>query len=129
MKSQGTHKYHFSRFVGKRHSGRISIRSGYQIGLLDGFLEDNGMERYGYVQLYYDPGNMSIGMRFSRERTNDSYIIVYNPSASSQGSITARKFFRAFGIDHQKFAGQYEYTRVPHPDGELFVIDLKESGK
>ncbi len=134
MKSAVTDKYHFMRGVAKRGkptSNRISVGMPYRFGFLKGFIESNKLEGFKAVALYYDIEKKSVGMQFGRERMEDTFPIYYpNRGIPNRGiryaAIQARSFFRAFRIDPRKYAGQYEYIRVPHSDGELFVIDLKK---
>lgn len=88
-----------------KHTGgkffpKISIRPSGQIGFSRGALKRFGIDKYEFVVLFYDRELKKIGV----ELTNDdkaegaAKLIV----KSDNGTVSAKSFFRYFGIDFSK---------------------------
>lgn len=112
--------------VGKRFEERITITRARHVGFPTQFYKDNGLEAYNYAILFYDKDKNAIGIKFASEK-EDGAIAIARHNKGYGGYISATSFFKANRINTKKYAGRYEYKKVPlEGEGELFVIELKE---
>lgn len=117
--------------VGKRFEERITITRTRHIGFPTQFYKDNGIGDYKYAVLFYDKDKSAIGIKFTAEKEEGTIAIAGN-SKGYGGYISATSFFKANRINTKKYAGRYEYKKVPlssvgfEEEGSLFVVELKE---
>ncbi len=128
--------YNFKKhtLVGKRFEDRITVTRSRQIGFPTQFYADNSIRDFKYAVLYFDETKNAIGVKFAAEPEEGGISI--NRHKEYGGYISATSFFKANRINTKKFAGRYDYSKVPltslglDGSGNLFVIELKEnSGK
>jgi hypothetical protein len=105
----------------------ISITRSHTIGLSAAFRDAHHVDAYRFVVLYVDRENqLIIALRFTNDNREQNGFPI-----QKTGSVPTRLFFRAFDIDVNKVAGQYEPVRRPARElgidesGEVFVIDLR----
>mgnify|MGYP001603033526 CR=1 FL=1 len=112
--------------VNKRLEHRLTItKSGY-IGFPNKFYEDNRVDNYKYIAIYYSPSESAVGIRFSNDEQEKGVIKIHHYKDSKGGWVSAKNFFKTNGIDFQSFAGRYEWNKEnPEGIGELFVLKLK----
>jgi hypothetical protein len=117
--------------VGKRFEERITVTRARHIGFPTQFYKDNGLENYNYAVLFYDKSRNDVGIRFAVDR-EEGAIAIARHSKGYGGYISATSFFKANRINTKKYAGRYEYKKIPYQqigldgEGDLFVIALKE---
>ena len=117
--------------VGKRFEERITITRSNHIGFPTQFYKDNDVDKYKYAVLFYDKSSNAIGVKFTNEQELGA-ITIARHNKGYGGYISANSFFRANRINTKKFAGRYEYKKVPLSDvgfdeaGVLLVIELRE---
>jgi|ADGO01.1.fsa_nt_gi hypothetical protein len=116
--------------VGKRFEERITITRARHVGFPTQFYEDNHIKDYKYAVLFYDKDNDAIGIKFTNENEPGA-IAIARHSKGYGGYISATSFFKANRINTKKYAGRYDFKKVPlrevgfEEDGDLFVIELK----
>lgn len=108
----------------------ISIAKTKIITFSKGFLFKNNFNQREnrFVIFFYDAKKVAIGMRFTKNKTNDSFTVVYDKRGGIRGaSISCGTFLNAFNIDVNKYSGRYPYKIVEdnHED-KLYVIKLKK---
>lgn len=117
--------------VGKRFEERITITRARHVGFPTQFYKDNGLENYNYAVLFYDKDTNAIGIKFTVEK-EDGSIAIARHNKGYGGYISATSFFKVNRINTKKYAGRYEYKKIPltqvgfEETGDLFVIELKE---
>ncbi len=125
-------EYQFKKFEGKnvRLENRITITKSNQIGFPTKFYQDNGIKDFKYVLLFWDEGNRAIGIHFSNNEKEENKFKIMHSTKGYGGSVIARSFFRAYGIDPQKYRGRYEWEKYNIVGtGEVFVIKVEEADK
>lgn len=126
-------EFSFEKFtaVGKRFEDRITVTRNRAIGFPTQFYKQNRIKEFKYGVLFYDAGNNAIGIRFTNDETEEGKISI-NHSTDYGGHLLANSFFKANRINPKRFAGRYEYEKIPlkslnlAADGEIFVIKLSE---
>lgn len=117
--------------VGRRFEERITITRSRHVGFPTQFYKDNALETYNYAVLFYDKDKNAIGIKFSADK-EDGAIAIARHSKGYGGYISATSFFKVNRINTKKYAGRYEYAKVPlttlgfEESGDLFVLELKE---
>jgi hypothetical protein len=117
--------------VGRRFEERITITRSRHVGFPTQFYKDNALETYNFAVLFYDKEKNAIGIKFSAEK-EDGAIAIARHSKGYGGYISATSFFKANRINTKKYAGRYEYNKVPltslgfEESGDLYVLELKE---
>ncbi len=117
--------------VGKRFEERITITRARHVGFPTQFYKDNALESYKYAILFYDKEKNAVGIKFSADK-EDGAIAIARHNKGYGGYISATSFFKANRINTKKYAGRYEYKKVPLAElgfdepGDLFVLELKE---
>lgn len=118
--------YSFIKFEGTnvRLESRITITKSKSIGFPTEFSEKNNIKNYKYVVLYFDKNKKAIGIKLtSDELEKNRFSIIKSPKYGA--SIIAQSFFKANGIDPEKYHGRYEWKKVDVEGvGKIFVIEL-----
>src|SRR5687767_5104400 len=118
--------------VGRRFEELITITRARHVGFPTQFYIDNALDTYQYAVLFYDKEQNVIGIKFTAEK-EDGSIAIARHSKGYGGYISATSFFKANRINTKKYAGRYEYKKVPLTDvgfnepGDLYVLELKEN--
>ncbi len=119
--------YDFTKFEGRnaRLEDRITITKSNSIGFPTRFCEKNNIKSYKYVVLFWDKKNQAIGLHFiNDELEKNKFSITFSDRYG--GNIVARSFFRAHGLDPQKYHGKYDWKKENVDGiGEIYVVDLK----
>ncbi len=91
----------FKKFVGggQSFSPKLSIRSTGQIGLNSGAIHRFNLEKYSFVELYFDEETSLIGVKPLKEKTDGSYPLKIR---NKNISISAKAFLEFFSIYYQK---------------------------
>jgi hypothetical protein len=118
--------------VGKRFEERITVTRNRALGLPTQFCEDNNVKDYKFAVLFYDKEKNAIGIKFSNDENEEGKISITKNNQGYGAHILATSLFKANRINTKKYAGRYDYTKVPlrdvgfDEDGTLFVINLIE---
>lgn len=120
--------YNFSKFESthSRYEARITITSSKSIGFPTKFYNENKIDRYKYVILYFDEEKKAIGIQFSIDEKEPHKFTIIKSKTGYGGSIVATSFFKKHEIDPKIHKGKYDWQKVKTPFGELFVIELKK---
>lgn len=120
--------------VGKRFEERITITRARHVGFPTQFYKDNALESYNYAVLFYDKDRNAIGIKFVTDK-EEGAIAIARHSKGYGGYISATSFFRSNRINTKRYAGRYEYKKIPltqvgvAEDGDLYVLELKEKNE
>lgn len=123
--------FNFKKFEGRniKAEGRITVTKSYSIGFPKKFYDDNLIDRYKYVVLFYDAENKAIAIQFmnDEDRRNEKNRFSIADHEGYGGSVIVRSFFKALGIDPTVYHGRYEWKKQNiEGEGEVYVIELKE---
>lgn len=91
----------FEKFTGAGRSfkPKLSIRKNGQLGLNYGAVERYGIDKFEYVELYYDKENNRIGLKLSNEKSEGA---VRCRVRSGNASIPAKSFLEYYKIDYRE---------------------------
>lgn len=124
----------FEKFVhaGGSFAPKVSVRSNGQIGLSQGFLRRQGMDKdQWYIVLYYDRETRRIAIQATTNPEDDGAIKVIrrdtttrDGKTSQSAQVSARSFLEYYDIPYRNGTHSYEAAWV---DSEkMFVIDLNK---
>lgn len=109
----------------------ISITESRTFGIPRPFLTEQGIEAGVKVVLLYDPEKHQIGLKFSDKKPKFGYALRLSKNPRHGGSIIAKSFFDDMKIDAKKYAGHYEFEKMPVEslglqggDGDAYIINL-----
>jgi hypothetical protein len=117
--------------VNKRFEERITVTRSRHIGFPTQFYIDNKLADYKFAVVFYDKEKNAIGIKFTSTKEEGAITIARHNNAYG-GYISATSFFKYNRINTKKYAGRYEYKKIPlsstgvDEPGDLFVIELKE---
>ena len=117
----------FEKFINtnKRTESRITITKSNSFGFPTKFYEENIMDKYNHVVLYWDKVEREIGLHFiSDENEKYKFKIIHNKNGYG-GQIVATSFFKVNGIDPSVHRKRYDWEKK-YVDGigELYIIKL-----
>ena len=120
--------YNFTKFENThgRYENRITITSSKSIGFPTKFYEENKIDSYKYVILYFDVEKRAIGIQFSTDDNEPHKFTIIKSKDGYGGGIVATSFFRKHEIDPKLHKGKYDWQKVETQFGKLFVIELKK---
>jgi len=124
-------EYKFKKFEKKniRQENRISITKSNQIGFPTKFYQDNKINKFKYVVLFWDRENKAIGIHFTNDEKEENRFSIIH-SKKYGGSVVVRSFFKSCNINPKIYHGRYEWEKYNLEGvGEIFVIKLKERDK
>lgn len=112
----------FTKIRSKIDTPKASIWSRGQIGFNQGAVQEYGLDKYGYVVLYYDRDTNRVGFQFTNDKKAEgaSKLIVRKAAGASLSSLA---FLKTYRID---FTETKSYALVYDQEAQLYVIDLKE---
>lgn len=123
--------YQFKKFEGRnvRLEDRITITKSNSIGFPQKFYQDNKIEGFKYVVLFWDEKSKAIGINFINDvEEKNKFTIIH--SGKYGGSIVVRSFFRTYGINLDIYHGRYEWEKHNIEGvGDVYVIKLEEKNK
>lgn len=118
----------------KRFEDKITVTRNRAIGFPTQFYKDNGLDGYKSAVLFYDVEKNAIGIKPTNH--DEAGKISINKSKDGYGAhLVATSFFKANRINTKKFAGRYDYKKIPLTDvgveeeGSMFIIELTENKK
>lgn len=110
-----------------RFEDRITITTSNSFGYPRKFFNENNINQFKYVVLYFDPEQKNIGFLFTNDEQEKHKYSIIKSKQGYGGSIVATSFFKTNNIDPRKYHGKYNYEKTNLEGvGELFVIKLKE---
>lgn len=124
--------YNFKKFEGRnlRQEDRITLTKSNSLGFPKKFWDDNNIDKYSHVTLYWDANRKAIGIRFTNDIGEKSAFSIMKNTAGYGGGIIVRSFFKTNGIDPGIYHGRYEFKKENIEGvGEMFIIELKEHEK
>lgn len=124
--------YNFKKFEGRnlRLESRITITKSNSIGFPQKFYNDNNINNYKYVVLYWDAQNKAVGIHFTNDDNEKSKFSIMRSKVGYGGGVIARSFFKANEINPKEYHGRYEWKKEEIGEiGTVFIIELKEHEK
>lgn len=125
-------EYKFEKFEKKnvRQERRITVRKSNSLGFPTKFYEENGIENFKYVVLFWDEKNKAIGIYFTNnEEEENKFKIIRSPKGYG-GSVVTTSFFKTYNINPEVYAGRYEWEKCEEEGvGNLFVIELRKKNR
>jgi hypothetical protein len=122
-------KFNFKKFekTNVRFENRITITSIRSFGFPTKFYQDNKLETYKYVVIYFDEKNKVIGLFFTNDEQEKHKFSLIKSKQGYGGGIVATSFFKTYNLDPKKYRGKYEWTKKIIPNiGKLFIISLRD---
>lgn len=117
---------------GSKVSRKISLHKSESFGFPPAFFQENGVEDYQYINLYFDKDNKVIAMKMLKEKPQDGgyKIIKYGLGERRGASFNARSFFNNQGMVAADFSGKYDY-QMENIDGigDVYLIELKKKSE
>lgn len=123
--------YNFSKFTAlkQRSVDKISITGSHTFNFPSKFYNDNSLNNYKYVILYYDANVRAIGIQFTNDEAEKFKLKIQKSDRGYGGFISATSFFKTNNIDTKIYKGRYDWKKETVENiGELYVIELKERG-
>lgn len=121
--------YKFSKFtaIRQRSVNSISITGSNTFNFPSKFYNDNFLDKYKYVILYYDKISMAIGFMFMNDEAEKSKLTIQKSDRGYGGFISATSFFKTNNIDTKLYKGRYDWKKeIVDGIGELYIIELKK---
>src|SRR3989338_3972893 len=106
--------FSFEKFENRhaRHEDRITVTKSNTIGFPSQFYHKNGIKDFKYAVLFWDAANSAIGINFTNDETEKKNAFLIARSKDGYGgSISARSFFRHYGIDPMTYYGRYNWQK------------------
>lgn len=108
-----------------RMVNRITVTASNSFGFPRKFYQDNNIQNYKYVILYYDENNMVIGFQFTNNEEETHKFTLIKSKQGYGASVVATSFFKAYNLDPKQYRGKYEWkTTEIERIGKVYVIDL-----
>lgn len=120
--------YNFQEFqnVNAKIEKRISITRSCSFGFPYGFCDENRINDFTFVVLFFDPTKRAIGFLFTTDSEKKYKYSLVKSLSSRSASVVARSFFTTYNLNPGEIHGRYEPKKIVLPTGEqIFVIDLK----
>lgn len=110
----------------KRQEDRITVTGHSSFGFPTKFYNDNKIEEYKYVTLFFDEDNNEIGFYFHSNEAEKHKFSILKSKQGFGGSIVASSFFKSKSLDSKIYRGRYEWKKLNQEGfGEMYVIKLK----
>lgn len=126
QKNSKNMSYNFIRFqdTHSRSESRITVTGTYSIGFPTKFYKDNNVESFKYAVLFWDAGQMAIGILLTNDENQPGRFKI-GKTRDYGAMVSAKSFFTKNEIDPKLYKGRYDWEKVQQPDaGEIFVIKL-----
>lgn len=109
-----------------RLEDRITITARSSFGFPTKFYQDNKIDQYKFVTLFFDPDNAEVGFSFHNNEEEKHKFKILKSKQGYGGSIVASSFFRVNNLDPKIYRNRYEWRKENIPEvGELYIIKLK----
>ncbi len=121
-------EYQFKKFknVKGRFENRITITKSYSFGFPTKFYDDNNINKFKYVVLFYDEKKKAIAFFFTNDETERNKFSL-NHHEKYGGSVSARSFFKTYGLNPKKYKGKYQWEKKKLEGvGKVFIINLRD---
>lgn len=110
----------------KRQEDRITVTGHSSFGFPTKFYNDNKIDGYKYVTLFFDEENKEVGFYFHNDEAEKHKFSILKSKQGFGGSIVASSFFKSKSLDSKIYRGRYEWRKENIPEiAEIFVIKLK----
>lgn len=110
----------------KRQEDRITVTGHSSFGFPTKFYNDNNIDQFKYVTLFFDPDTTEVGFLFHNNETEKHKFSILKSKQGYGGSIVASSFFRSNGLNPKVYRGRYVFRKENIPEvGEIFVIKIK----
>lgn len=120
--------FSFQKFekTNSKFEDRITVTASNSIGFPTKFYQNNNIENYKYVVLYYDQEQKAVGVNFINSEEEKHKFSISRSKKGYGGGIVATSFFKTYDIDTKHYRGRYEWEKVNQEGiGELYVIKLR----
>jgi hypothetical protein len=107
--------------VGKRFLPRVSMSQGGLISFSDAATKRFGLDRHGFVVLYYDPDTKRVGIELTNEEKAAGAIKIRLRSTGAY--VAGKSFVGKFDI---KLSGTTAYDVEIDEESQLLVFDLNK---
>lgn len=116
----------FEKFTGygAKTSRKISITRSYSFGIPPAFYQENGLDKFTYVSIFFNKDEGVIGLHFNNGE--GFKISVYGEGNKKGASFLARSFFNAYGLDPAKCKGRYIPEKIQKDGVDLYAIKISE---
>lgn len=110
-----------------RMVNKITVTSSHSFGFPRKFFQDNNIDNYKYVVLYYDEVNKIVAFLFINNEEENHKFTLIKSKKSYGASIVATSFFKSYNLDPKKYRGKYEWQKKDITGiGEVYLIKLME---
>lgn len=110
----------------KRQEDRITVTGHSSFGFPTKFYNDNKIEEYKYVTLFFDTESNEVGFYFHSDEAEKHKFSILKSKQGFGGSIVASSFFKSKSLDSKIYRGRYEWKKLNQEGvGEMYVIKLK----
>ncbi len=110
----------------KSQEDRITVTGHSSFGFPTKFYNDNKIDEYKYVTLFFNAENNEVGFYFHSNEAEKHRFSILKSKQGFGGSIVASSFFKSKSLDSKIYRGRYEWRKDSIPEiGEIFVIKLK----
>ncbi|MEK7533441.1 MAG: hypothetical protein AAB542_03330 [Patescibacteria group bacterium] len=110
----------------QRFDDHITITKSGGMGFPKKFSQDNHVNDYKYVLLFFDPTNHAIGISFTNDDTEKGKLSLAKSNQGFGANVNARTFFLAKKIDFLSHARKYDWKKESFEGKDLFVIVLDQ---
>lgn len=110
-----------------RMVNKISVTASNSFGFPRKFYQDNNIQDFKYVVLYYDENNKVVGFQFTNNEEESHKFTLIKSKQGYGASVVATSFFRAYNLDSKQYRGKYVWEKKKVEGiGEVYVIKLNE---
>lgn len=121
--------YNLKKFenTNQRTENRITITKSMSFGFPTKFYQDNKLDEYKYVVIYYDKEQGVVAFNFNNNQEEKHKFTMMKSTKGYGAGIVATSFFKTNNLDPAIYHGKYDWEKTNMEGvGELFVIKLKE---
>ena len=122
-------EFNFKKYekVNARFENRVTITLSRSFGFPARFCQDNKLDMFKYVVLYFDEENKAIGFCFTSDALEKNKYSLIRSKKGYGALVVASSFFKNYKLDPKKYRGKYEPKRKNITGiGRLFIINLKD---
>lgn len=110
-----------------RMVNKITITSSYSFGFPRKFFQDNNVQDYKYVVLYYDESNKILAFQFTNNEEESHKFTLIKSKQGYGAGVVATSFFKTYNLEPKTYRGKYNWEKKDIEGiGEVYLIKLKE---
>jgi hypothetical protein len=114
----------------QRFEERISINPNNSFGFPKRFYEENNLDSFKYLVIFYNPEESAIGFQFTSSEEEKHKFRILRSKKQFGINVTAKSFFKTYNLDPNIYKGKYNAEKKQIEGiGPLYVIFLNKNSE